>query len=62
MGEVGPCGYDSEIFYDKGDAFGDGGGPAFGGEDRFVEIWNLVFMQFERQFDGIDARPAQKEH
>jgi alanyl-tRNA synthetase len=52
MGEVGPCGYDSEIFYDKGDDFGDAGGPAFGGEDRYVEIWNLVFMQFERQFDG----------
>ncbi len=52
MGEVGPCGYDSEIFYDKGEDFGDGGGPAFGGEDRYVEIWNLVFMQFERLFDG----------
>ncbi len=52
MGEVGPCGYDSEIFYDKGDDFGEAGGPALGGEDRYVEIWNLVFMQFERQFDG----------
>jgi alanyl-tRNA synthetase len=52
MGDVGPCGYDSEIFYDKGDAFGEAGGPARGGEDRYVEIWNLVFMQFERQFDG----------
>ncbi|HTT58992.1 MAG TPA: alanine--tRNA ligase, partial [Acidimicrobiales bacterium] len=52
MGEVGPCGYDSEIFYDKGDDFGASGGPALGGEDRYVEIWNLVFMQFERQFDG----------
>ncbi len=52
MGEVGPCGYDSEIFYDKGDDFGAAGGPAFGGEDRYVEIWNLVFMQFERLFDG----------
>ncbi|MGC2486456.1 MAG: alanine--tRNA ligase [Acidimicrobiales bacterium] len=52
MGDVGPCGYDSEIFYDKGDDFGDAGGPAVGGEDRYVEIWNLVFMQFERQFDG----------
>jgi alanyl-tRNA synthetase len=52
MGEVGPCGYDSEIFYDKGEDFGDAGGPALGGEDRYVEIWNLVFMQFERQFDG----------
>ena len=52
MGEVGPCGYDSEIFYDKGDEFGESGGPALGGEDRYVEIWNLVFMQFERLFDG----------
>ncbi|HTT59566.1 MAG TPA: alanine--tRNA ligase-related protein, partial [Acidimicrobiales bacterium] len=52
MGDVGPCGYDSEIFYDKGDEFGAQGGPALGGEDRYVEIWNLVFMQFERQFDG----------
>ncbi|MGH3733641.1 MAG: alanine--tRNA ligase [Acidimicrobiales bacterium] len=50
MGEVGPCGYDSEIFFDKGVAYGAEGGPAFGGEDRFVEIWNLVFMQFEREY------------
>ena len=45
MGVPGPCGPCSEIFYDTGPEFGDGGGPAVGDEDRFVEIWNLVFMQ-----------------
>ncbi len=48
MGETGPCGPCSEIFVDKGPAFGADGGPAFGGEDRFIEIWNLVFMQYEK--------------
>ena len=45
MGVPGPCGPSSEIFYDKGPEFGEGGGPAIGDEDRFVEVWNLVFMQ-----------------
>ena len=45
MGIPGPCGPSSEIFYDKGEAFGEPGGPIGGAEDRFVEIWNLVFMQ-----------------
>jgi alanyl-tRNA synthetase len=45
MGVPGPCGPCSEIFYDKGPEYGEGGGPAVGDEDRFVEIWNLVFMQ-----------------
>jgi alanyl-tRNA synthetase len=48
MGEVGPCGPCSEIFFDKGAEFGADGGPAFGGEDRFIEFWNLVFTQYER--------------
>jgi alanyl-tRNA synthetase len=48
MGETGPCGPCSEIFFDKGPEFGADGGPAFGGDDRFIEIWNLVFMQFEK--------------
>jgi len=48
MGETGPCGPCSEIFFDKGAEFGEDGGPAFGGEDRFVEFWNLVFMQYEK--------------
>jgi alanyl-tRNA synthetase len=52
MGEVGPCGPSSEIFFDKGPSFGADGGPAFGGEDRFVEFWNLVFTQYEREPDG----------
>jgi alanyl-tRNA synthetase len=60
MGEVGPCGYDSEIFFDKGEDFGEDGGPALGGEDRFVEIWNLVFMQFEREFSGVMTELPKK--
>jgi alanyl-tRNA synthetase len=52
MGDTGPCGPSSEIFYDKGPSYGDDGGPAFGGSERFVEIWNLVFMQFNRNPDG----------
>ncbi len=53
MGDTGPCGPDSEIFIDKGEAYGAGGGPMFGSEERFVELWNLVFMQFNRDADGI---------
>ncbi len=45
MGVPGPCGPSSEIFYDKGPEFGSEGGPIGGDEDRYVEIWNLVFMQ-----------------
>ena len=45
MGIPGPCGPSSEIFYDKGEEYGDAGGPIGGDEDRYVEIWNLVFMQ-----------------
>jgi alanyl-tRNA synthetase len=52
MGETGPCGPSSEIYYDKGEAYGAGGGPARGGAERFVEIWNLVFMQLNRLPDG----------
>ena len=52
MGDVGPCGPCSEIYVDKGPSYGADGGPAFGGEDRFVEIWNLVFMQYFRQANG----------
>ncbi len=53
MGDTGPCGPDSEIFIDKGSDYGAEGGPKFGGEKRFVELWNLVFMQFNRDADGI---------
>src|SRR5690606_24478294 len=45
MGVPGPCGPSSEIFWDMGAGYGADGGPRDGGEDRFVEIWNLVFMQ-----------------
>ncbi|MEX0797686.1 MAG: alanine--tRNA ligase [Acidimicrobiia bacterium] len=45
MGVPGPCGPSSELFWDKGPEFGEDGGPIGGDEDRFVEIWNLVFMQ-----------------
>ncbi|GJL95147.1 MAG: alanine--tRNA ligase [Hyphococcus sp.] len=53
MGDTGPCGPCSEIFYDHGDhiAGGPPGSPDEDG-DRFVEIWNLVFMQFEKHGDG----------
>ncbi len=57
-GDVGPCGPCSEIFYDLGPELGDGGGPAHGGEDRFVEIWNLVFMQFAADGTG-DMTPLE---
>jgi alanyl-tRNA synthetase len=52
MADTGPCGPSSEIFWDLGDEFGAGGGPAHGSEDRYIEIWNLVFMQFDAQDDG----------
>ncbi|CQD22395.1 alanyl-tRNA synthetase [Mycobacterium europaeum] len=47
MGIPGPCGPSSEIYYDRGEEFGVGGGPV-ANEDRYIEIWNLVFMQNER--------------
>ena len=54
-GPPGPCGPCSEIYVDKGPAYGPDGGPAHGGEERFLEIWNLVFMQFSRDLDGHDT-------
>src|SRR3546814_10147171 len=53
MGDTGPCGPCSEIFYDHGDHIRGGppGSPEEDG-DRFVEIWNLVFMQYEQQPGG----------
>ncbi|RSS45953.1 alanine--tRNA ligase [Streptomyces sp. WAC08241] len=47
MGVPGPCGPCSEVNYDRGPTFGREGGPAVDGE-RYVEIWNLVFMQYQR--------------
>ena len=46
-GQPGPAGPDSEIFYDRGPAYGKDGGPAVD-DDRYIEIWNLVFMQYQR--------------
>ena len=53
MGDTGPCGPCTEIFYDHGEevAGGPPGSPDEDG-DRYIEIWNLVFMQFDRQADG----------
>lgn len=59
MGDTGPCGPCSEIFYDHGEHIWGGvpGSPEEDG-DRFIEIWNLVFMQFNRQKDGtMDPLP-----
>jgi len=53
MGDTGPCGPCSEIFYDHGpDVAGGPPGSAEEGGDRFVEVWNLVFMQFNRDQSG----------
>jgi alanyl-tRNA synthetase len=60
MGDTGPCGPCSEIFYDHGPAIQGGppGSPDADG-DRYVEIWNLVFMQFDRAADG-SMKPLPK--
>ncbi len=53
MGDTGACGPCSEIFYDQGAEHFNGPEDKMGGEgDRFLEIWNLVFMQYDRQKDG----------
>ena len=51
MGDTGPCGPCSEIYVDRGEAYGKNE-TIFDGGERFLEIWNLVFMQFERFSDG----------
>ncbi|WRB31376.1 alanine--tRNA ligase [Helicobacter pylori] len=54
MGDSGPCGPCSEIYIDQGEKHFKGSEDYFGGEgDRFLEIWNLVFMQYERSNDGV---------
>ncbi len=53
MGDTGPCGPCSEIFFDQGEENFSGPEDYMGGDgDRFLEIWNLVFMQYERSADG----------
>jgi alanyl-tRNA synthetase len=58
-GPTGPCGPNSELYLDRGPAFGPEGGPVTG-TDRFLEFWNLVFMQYDRQADGtLSPLPAK---
>jgi alanyl-tRNA synthetase len=54
MGDTGPCGPSSEIFWDLGADFGPDGGPITEA-DRYIEIWNLVFMVYDQQADGTLA-------
>ena len=67
MGEVGPCGPCSEIHYDKGDLatqeefYKDEVLGVNGENDRFIEIWNLVFIQYER-IEGGDLKPLKNKH
>ena len=63
MADTGPCGPCSEIFYDHGpDVFGGPPGSPDADGDRYIEIWNLVFMQFDRQKsgDGFTMTPLPK--
>ena len=63
MADTGPCGPCSEIFYDHGpDVFGGPPGSADAEGDRYIEIWNLVFMQFDRQktADGFKMTPLPR--
>lgn len=58
-GPTGPCGPNTELYLDRGPAFGPEGGPATGG-DRYLEFWNLVFMQYDRGPDGaLEPLPAK---
>ncbi|HWH14213.1 MAG TPA: alanine--tRNA ligase, partial [Miltoncostaeaceae bacterium] len=58
-GPTGPCGPNTELYLDRGPDFGPEGGPA-SGSDRYLEYWNLVFMQYERGEDGgLSPLPAQ---
>ena len=61
MGDTGPCGPCSEIYVDQGAEFFNGDGRSFRRRtgDRFLEIWNLVFMQYERDSSGA-LKPLPK--
>jgi alanyl-tRNA synthetase len=52
MGDLGPCGPCTEIFIDRGTAYGASTDTPASDSERFLEIWNLVFMQYDRQLDG----------
>lgn len=52
MGDTGPCGPCSEMYYDRGENFGEPGGPIGGGEERYLEFANIVFTGYDRQADG----------
>ncbi len=58
MGIPGPAGTDSELFYDRGPDFGPAGGPDVD-EDRYIEFWNLVFMEYER---GVATGPHKGDY
>ncbi|HTI32673.1 MAG TPA: alanine--tRNA ligase, partial [Miltoncostaea sp.] len=58
-GPTGPCGPNTELYLDRGPSFGPEGGPVTG-TDRYLEYWNLVFMQYERHPDGsLSPLPAK---
>ena len=61
MNIPGPCGPCSEIFIDRGPDYGEDGGPLGGGEDRFIEIWNLVFMESiqDEPYNVVGELPAK---
>jgi len=62
MGPTGPCGPCSEVYYDLGPEMGSGPQDTVGGDgDRYLEIWNLVFMQFDRQPGGV-LKPLPKKN
>jgi alanyl-tRNA synthetase len=60
-GGAGPCGPCSELYYDRGPDHGAEGGPAVD-ESRYLEFWNLVFMQFERDQEGNILGPLPKQN
>ncbi len=61
MGDTGPCGPCSELYYDRGEKFGEGANPKEDvSEERFIEFWNLVFMQYNRDANGkMSPLPSQ---
>ena len=59
-GATGPCGPCSEIHYDRGEKYGEDLGPNCDDNQRYVEIWNLVFMEYEKKADGTYEKLSQK--